>query len=96
MTIHLGTFEQVPVNVARCPVCAGVDTTQLLHQSSVPTNNAILCDDPAAALGWPVGSFRLNLCGDCGFVFNADLVSVIEFLDIGTRPDWELPLSESE
>jgi hypothetical protein len=44
----------------------------LLHHSSVPTNNAIVCDDPAAALAWPVGSFRLTLCCSCGFVFNAD------------------------
>ena len=71
MTTHLGTFGHVSVAV-RCPVCAGADTTQLLHHSSVPTNNAILCDDPASALGWPVGSFRLTLCRDCGFVFNAD------------------------
>lgn len=71
MTTHLGTFGQVSVAVP-CPVCAGADTTQMLHHSSVPTNNAILCDDPTSALGWPVGSFRLTLCRDCGFVFNAD------------------------
>ncbi|MEO5841221.1 MAG: class I SAM-dependent methyltransferase [Acidimicrobiales bacterium] len=58
--------------IAVCPVCAGTDTAQLLHHSSVPTNNAILCDDPAAALGWPVGEFRLTLCHGCGFIFNAD------------------------
>lgn len=31
--------------------------------------------------------------GARGFVFNADLVSVIGFLNIGTRPDWRVPLS---
>jgi len=72
MTTQLGTFAQVSATNAVCPVCAGADTTELLHHSSVPTNNVILCDDPASALGWPVGSFRLTLCRGCGFVFNAD------------------------
>ena len=67
-----GTVERVPVNAPVCPVCAHAETTQLLHLSSIPTNNAILCDDPSAALDWPVGSFRLTLCRRCGFVFNAD------------------------
>ncbi|MEO8693502.1 MAG: class I SAM-dependent methyltransferase [Acidimicrobiales bacterium] len=57
---------------ATCPVCAGTATSELLHHSAVPTNNAILCDDPASAQGWPVGSFRLTLCHSCGFIFNAD------------------------
>ncbi len=34
--------------------------------------------------------------GAAGFVFNADLVSVIEFLDIGTRSDWTLPMGDEE
>ena len=34
----------------------------------------------AAAEGYPVTD------GSRGFVFNADIVSVIRFLDIGTRP----------
>ncbi len=32
--------------------------------------------------------------GAAGFVFNADLIAVIEFLDIGTRPDWTLPMED--
>jgi hypothetical protein len=53
-------------------VCAEVDTTELLHLPSIPTNNVILCDDPSEALSWPVASFRLMLCRRCGFVFNSD------------------------
>ena len=34
----------------------------------------------AAQEGYPVGD------GARGFVFNADIVAVIRFLDIGTRP----------
>jgi hypothetical protein len=53
-------------------VCAGAVTSELLHLPSIPTNNVILCDNPAEASNWPVGSFRLTLCHRCGFVFNSD------------------------
>lgn len=53
-------------------MCAEVDTTELLHLPSIPTNNVILCDDPTGASDWPVASFRLMLCRRCGFIFNAD------------------------
>jgi hypothetical protein len=58
--------------VLACPVCAGADRTELFHLPSIPTNNAILCDDAAAARSWPVGSLRLVLCRECGFIFNSD------------------------
>ena len=67
-----GRIERVAVIATVCPVCAGADTIELLHLSSIPTNNVILCDDPSAALDWPVGSLRLTLCRNCGFMFNAD------------------------
>ena len=65
-----------------CPVCAGVDTSELLHQPAIPTNNAILCDDVETALGWPVGSLRLTLCRSCGFLYNADFdPRLVEYSD---------------
>ena len=57
---------------AVCPVCAGADTMEMLHQAAVPSNNCVLCDAAGEALDWPVGSFDLVLCCNCGFMFNAD------------------------
>jgi hypothetical protein len=56
----------------RCPLCTAGETTELLHLASIPTNNAILCDDPTSARNWPEGALLLKQCGACGFVFNAD------------------------
>jgi hypothetical protein len=58
-----------------CPVCAGAETTELVHLGSIPTNNAIICDDAPSARAWPVGSLRLTQCCTCGFIFNADFDS---------------------
>ena len=69
---RLGTVDRVPGSVVACPVCAGADLTELFHLASIPTNNAILCDDVTAARSWPVGSLRLVVCHGCGFIFNAD------------------------
>jgi hypothetical protein len=71
-TVELMVAATALCDAPICPVCAGAETAQLLHQPSIPTNNAILCDDAESALNWPVGSFRLTQCHGCGFVFNAD------------------------
>ena len=62
---------------ATCPLCAGVDTTEIVHLPSIPTNNSIVFDTRSEAVEWPSGSFRLVLCRRCGFLFNADFDALL-------------------
>ena len=59
-------------------------TEEFLRRPGVPVHQNLLMADATAARETARGTLALHVCGGCGFVFNADLVSVVRFLDVGT------------
>ncbi len=54
-----------------CPSCGSSDLRPFHEQRGIPVNSCLLVDDRRAALEFPTGDLRLDLCRSCGFVFNA-------------------------
>jgi hypothetical protein len=76
--LHLSYRKEQPVEFPDSEESLPNDHARLLFQMSSPL--------PPPMLKMQVGDFVLPE-GSRGFVFNADLVAVIQFLDIGTRVD---------
>lgn len=76
--VHLSSQRATPVEFPDSMAQLPDKYAQLLFDISSPLPSHMR--SAAAAEGYPVTD------GSRGFVFNADIVSVIRFLDIGTRP----------
>lgn len=81
--LHLSGQAATPIQFPASEAGLPDNFAKLLFRMSSPLPPTML---QAAQVQYQVAN------GAVGFVFNADLVSVVEFLDIGTRPDFSLPL----
>lgn len=81
--LHLSSQVATPIQFPSSETGLPDNFAKLLFRMSSPLPPTML---QAAQVQYQVAN------GAVGFVFNADLVSVVEFLDIGTRPDFSLPL----
>jgi len=54
-----------------CPACGGAGTEQFYAQDGVPVHSCLLVDDATSARDFPRGRLSIELCHDCGFMFNA-------------------------
>lgn len=55
----------------RCCSCGSSDLTAFYSVEGVPVHSCVLVDSREAALAFPQGDIRLELCGSCGFVQNS-------------------------
>jgi hypothetical protein len=85
--LHLSSRAEAPIQFPAAEAGLPDDFARRLFRMSSPL--------PPMMVKAAQGEHRLS-DGAAGFVFNADLVSVIEFLDIGTRSDWTLPMGDEE
>jgi hypothetical protein len=77
--LHLSSRQQSPIQFPESDSALPGEYARLLFRMSSPL--------PPTMRNMAVPEFHLGENAR-GFVFNADLVSVIQFLDIGTRVDW--------
>jgi SAM-dependent methyltransferase len=55
---------------SNCPVCDKTSTETFLYRNSVPTQQNLLLKAQQAAIQHQRGELTLNVCHQCGFVFN--------------------------
>ena len=97
--------ESALVNRERsCPACSSTETEQLLSLDPIPIHVGLLWATPEAASACRRGEFRLRICTDCGYVWNAafdpDLLAYEQDYDNALHHspkfvEWERTLAES-
>ena len=55
-----------------CPVCAASGGVEFLRRDAVPVHQNLLHSSREAALDTVRGNLAMHVCGDCGFVHNAE------------------------
>ena len=76
---------------ANCPVCDSEDLEQVFQVDKAPVLVGTLWPTREEALAAPVGSIRLTLCRNCGFIFNRSFsAEAVVF-----TPDFDIELHHS-
>ncbi len=59
-------------NIRNCPVCNSKSTNTFLERYNVPVHQNLIFKDMHSAMSVNRGNLVLNICGECGFVFNSN------------------------
>ena len=65
------TQAQPEAQPRACPVCGGKHTLPFLDRENVPVHQNLVLPNQASAVAVSLGDLAMQVCKDCGFVFNA-------------------------